>query len=85
MAPGVAGALIATVIGLLVAIPAMFAYNFMVTTIRGITQDLDLFVSEYATLIEHAYVDKRTFSDEMSDALRSRNVGETTFLTRAEN
>src|SRR5262245_38793086 len=28
MAPGVAGALIATVIGLLVAIPAMFAYNF---------------------------------------------------------
>ena len=34
MAPGVAGALIATVVGLLVAIPAMFAYNFMVTNIR---------------------------------------------------
>src|SRR5205085_7985494 len=29
MAPGVAGALIATVVGLFVAIPAMFAYNFM--------------------------------------------------------
>ena len=41
MAPGVAGALIATVTGLLVAIPAMFAYNFMVTTIRAITQELD--------------------------------------------
>jgi biopolymer transport protein ExbB/TolQ len=41
MAPGVAGALIATVTGLLLAIPAMFAYNFMVTTIRGITQELD--------------------------------------------
>ena len=31
MAPGVAAALVATVTGLLVAIPAMFAYNFMVT------------------------------------------------------
>ena len=45
MAPGVAGALICTVIGLLVAIPAMFSYNFMVTTIRAITQELDGFAS----------------------------------------
>ena len=43
MAPGVAAALVATVTGLLVAIPAMFAYNFMVTTIRAITQELDGF------------------------------------------
>src|SRR5205807_4011092 len=56
MAPGVAGALIATVIGLLVAIPAMFAYNFMVTTIRAITQELDNFANEYAVQIEHKYV-----------------------------
>jgi biopolymer transport protein ExbB/TolQ len=84
MAPGVAGALIATVIGLLVAIPAMFAYNFMVTSIRAITQDLDLFVSEFATMIEHSYVDNRTMSDEMADALRSRNLGETTFFTKAD-
>ncbi|MEN9573070.1 MAG: hypothetical protein RL514_925 [Verrucomicrobiota bacterium] len=75
MAPGVAGALIATVIGLLVAIPAMFAYNFMVTTIRAITQDLDLFVSEFSTLIGHAYVDKRSLSDEMIAALRAPGVG----------
>ena len=45
MAPGVAGALIATVVGLFVAIPAMFAYNYMVTTIRAITQELDNFTS----------------------------------------
>ena len=56
MAPGVAAALIATVVGLLVAIPAMFAYNFMVTTIRAITQELDGFVSRYANQIEHEYV-----------------------------
>jgi biopolymer transport protein ExbB/TolQ len=84
MAPGVAGALIATVIGLLVAIPAMFAYNFMVTSIRAITQDLDLFVSEFSTLIEHDCVDKRTFSDEVVDALRSRNLGETVMLKRED-
>ncbi len=70
MAPGVAGALIATVIGLLVAIPAMFAYNFMVTTIRTITQELDSFASEYATAIEHRYVDNRALADEIGDALR---------------
>ena len=40
-----AGALIATVVGLFVAIPAMFAYNFMVTTIRAITQELDAFAT----------------------------------------
>jgi biopolymer transport protein TolQ len=73
MAPGVAGALIATVVGLLVAIPAMFAYNFMVTTIRAITQELDNFTTEYATQIEHQYVDNRSMADEIADALnRSR-------------
>ena len=70
MAPGVAGALIATVIGLLVAIPAMFAYNFMVTTIRAITQELDGFSSEYITAIEHQYVDNRPLADEITDALK---------------
>jgi biopolymer transport protein ExbB/TolQ len=59
MAPGVAGALIATVIGLLVAIPAMFAYNFMVTQVRGITQQLDDFATEFATQLDHIYVDPR--------------------------
>lgn len=71
MAPGVAGALIATVIGLLVAIPAMFAYNFMVTTIRAITQELDGFAAEYSTQIEHQYVDNRPLAEEISDALKS--------------
>jgi biopolymer transport protein ExbB/TolQ len=78
MAPGVAGALIATVIGLLVAIPAMFAYNFMVTTIRGITQELDGFASRYATQIEHVYVDNRALAEEIKNAnevLADRIVG----------
>ena len=69
MAPGVAGALIATVVGLFVAIPAMFAYNYMITMIRAITQELDNFATEYATAIEHAYVDNRSVSEEIADAI----------------
>ncbi|MDB6066572.1 MAG: MotA/TolQ/ExbB proton channel [Pedosphaera sp.] len=69
MAPGVAGALIATVVGLMVAIPAMFAYNFMVTSIRAITQELDNFATEYATQIEHRYVDNRSIAAELTEAL----------------
>src|SRR5205085_5110088 len=65
MAPGVAAALIATVVGLLVAIPAMFAYNFMVTTVRAITQELDSFASRYANQIEHTYVDRRPLAEEL--------------------
>jgi biopolymer transport protein ExbB/TolQ len=78
MAPGVAAALVATVTGLLVAIPAMFAYNFMVTTIRHITQELDGFASRYANQIEHIYVDHRPLAEEIRNAnevLADRIVG----------
>jgi biopolymer transport protein ExbB/TolQ len=68
MAPGVAAALVATVTGLLVAIPAMFGYNFMVTTIRAITQELDGYASRYANQIEHVYVDHRPLAEEIRDA-----------------
>jgi biopolymer transport protein TolQ len=78
MAPGVAAALLTTVTGLLVAIPAMFAYNFMVTTIRHLTQELDGFASRYANQIEHVYVDHRPLSEEIQSAneiLADRIVG----------
>ena len=78
MAPGVAAALIATVTGLLVAIPAMFAYNFMVTTIRAITQELDGFATRYANQIEHTYVDNRDIEDKIAWALTRVEMGENT-------
>ncbi|HTR40087.1 MAG TPA: MotA/TolQ/ExbB proton channel family protein [Pseudomonadales bacterium] len=68
MAPGVAAALLTTVTGLLVAIPAMFAYNFMVTTIRHLTQELDGYASRFANQIEHVYVDHRPLSEELQSA-----------------
>ena len=57
MAPGVSAALITTVTGLLVAIPAMFGYNFLVTTIRAMIVGLDNFAAELASEVEHKYVD----------------------------
>jgi biopolymer transport protein ExbB/TolQ len=57
MAPGVSAALITTVTGLLVAIPAMFGYNYLVTTIRGMIVGLDNFAAELASALEHKYVD----------------------------
>lgn len=57
MAPGVSGALITTVVGLLVAIPAMFGYNFLVTSIRSLIVECDNFAAELASEIEHRYVE----------------------------
>ena len=62
MAPGVAGALITTVTSLMVAIPAMFGYNFLVTSIRGLTVQMDNFTAEVASEFEHRYVDHGTRS-----------------------
>jgi biopolymer transport protein ExbB/TolQ len=57
MAPGVSAALITTVTGLLVAIPAMFGYNFLVTSIRAMTVDMDNFAGELSSEFAHRYVD----------------------------
>lgn len=55
MAPGVAGALATTVLGLLVAIPAMFGYNYLLTHIRTLIVQMDNFAAELASKLEHKY------------------------------
>ena len=57
MAPGVSAALITTVMGLMVAIPAMFGLNYLVSTMRGMVVELELFSAELASVFEHRYVD----------------------------
>lgn len=57
MAPGVSAALITTVVALLVAIPAMFGYNYLVTTLRGMVVQIDNFASELSSQFEHRFVD----------------------------
>jgi biopolymer transport protein ExbB/TolQ len=60
MAPGVSGALITTVTALCVAIPAMFGYNFLVTSIRAAIVEMDNFAAELGSEFEHKYVDHGT-------------------------
>jgi biopolymer transport protein TolQ len=55
MAPGVSGALITTVIGLLVAIPAMFGYNYLTTWIRALVLEMENFAAECAAVFEHRF------------------------------
>ena len=56
MAPGVAGALVTTVAGLLVAIPSMFGYNWLVHNLRVLTVELDNFAQELASKMETEYL-----------------------------
>lgn len=46
LAPGVSGALLTTVVGLLVAIPSLIGYNLLTNMIRKITVYMDNFVEE---------------------------------------
>lgn len=57
MAPGVAAALVATVAGLLVAIPSMFAYNWLVHNLRVFTVQLDNFAQELVSKMETEYLE----------------------------
>jgi biopolymer transport protein ExbB/TolQ len=58
MAPGVAAALITTVAGLLVAIPSMFAYNWLVHNLRVRTVELDNFAQELVSRMETEYLEE---------------------------
>lgn len=56
MAPGVAAALITTVAGLIVAIPSMFGYNWLVHNLRVLTVELDNFAQELVSKMETEYL-----------------------------
>ena len=51
IAPGIAAALVATVAGLAVAIPALFGYNYLGSRIKEISSDMHVFVDEFVAKI----------------------------------
>ena len=51
IAPGIAAALVATVAGLAVAIPALFGYNYLGSWIKEVTADMQVFVDEFVAKI----------------------------------
>jgi biopolymer transport protein ExbB len=55
IAPGVASALSTTVFGLIVAIPALFGYNFLASRIKNISADMEIFMDQFLLKIEDTY------------------------------
>ena len=51
IAPGIAAALLATVAGLAVAIPALFGYNYLSSRIKNISTEMQIFVDEFVTRV----------------------------------
>jgi biopolymer transport protein ExbB len=55
IAPGIAAALVATVAGLAVAIPALFGYNYLTVTIKDLTSDMQVFIDELLARMAEEY------------------------------
>jgi len=56
VAPGIAEALVTTVVGLSVAIPSLVMYNYMASSIKKFETEMEGFASELLTDIEKKYV-----------------------------
>jgi biopolymer transport protein ExbB len=66
IAPGISGALLATVAGLAVAIPALFAYNYLLTQIKDVTADMQVFTDEFLAVITERIANRQRASKEAS-------------------
>ncbi len=51
LAPGVSGALLTTVVGLVVAIPAVVGYNFLVQGVRHRTTEMERFAEDFIEIL----------------------------------
>jgi len=55
IAPGLAAALVATVAGLIVAIPALLGYNYLISRMKTVSSDLQIFIDEFVTKMAEFY------------------------------
>ena len=55
IAPGIAGALLATVAGLAVAIPALFAYSYISSRIKDAVSEMQIFIDEFVAKIAEVF------------------------------
>jgi biopolymer transport protein ExbB len=60
IAPGMAAALLATAMGLFVAIPALFGYNRLTTRNREVSADMRVFVDEFITRLAEVHGEGQT-------------------------
>ena len=59
MAPGVAAALITTVMGLIVAIPSLFCYNYLVSKMREFSIEIDNFGAHLDNIFSTEYLSSK--------------------------
>jgi biopolymer transport protein ExbB len=64
IAPGIAAALVATVAGLAVAIPALFGYNWLLTKVKNIVATQQVFVDELVTRLAESHGDRNGRSEK---------------------
>ncbi|MBA3811844.1 MAG: DUF2341 domain-containing protein [Caulobacteraceae bacterium] len=57
IAPGISAALLATIAGLAVAIPALFGYNYILLRNKNVSANMLVFVDEFATRISELHRD----------------------------
>jgi len=55
IAPGIASALLATVVGLLVAIPALFMYSYLASRIKETLASMQVFIDEFIAKVAEFY------------------------------
>ena len=55
IAPGIASALLATVFGLLVAIPALFIYSYLSSRIKDLLASMQIFIDEFIAKMAEIY------------------------------
>jgi biopolymer transport protein ExbB len=58
IAPGIAAALLATVAGLAVAIPALFGYNYILSRVKDAKDDMHVFIDEFVTRMAEFHREK---------------------------
>jgi len=59
VAPGISEALIATAAGLAAAIPAVVAFNYFSNRVSGLRAEMDIFTSEFLSIIERQFLKGR--------------------------
>jgi len=72
IAPGISAALLATVAGLFVAIPALFGYNYLLTRNKAVTANMQVFVDEFVTRLAELH---RSVDQSSIEAREVRHAG----------
>ena len=55
VAPGISEALVATAMGLFVAIPAVIAYNYLLSRIRVLDSEMENFAADFLNIIKRHF------------------------------